>query len=448
VAHRSAQARRQAAPQLWRPPAGARDAARPSPGAGRPAADEFAGRQLPAVRQRLVSATGRPLFLSSDAVAAGRAARPGRRPAPRRTAADQRRRALSRHLRLHPADRRHRPDGRPLAGTRAQRGASGRRNAETAHLFPGRARRRARPGRRLPGRQRPLYRTLQQRDRRLPVQRILRRRQPAAHRLRHADADLPGRKRAAPALHPANLARPRNPAQLVGQRRLCRLPARQLVGRTDYLDGRLRLQGGRVASRRGGHAPGLAARCGGAAGSRTTRPAPVPRSDARRRCRCRLRQGSDALRHAARPPGRSRVPARHPRFLDAPAVPRRRLGRPADGLRGGRWPAARPLLRHLARPAIATGHPPGGCRTANTRRALPTAADAQPGRPAADPAPAAGSRRRRTTGDALAGDRREAHAGDAGARLPGGNRPPRPGISRLATPGAGPVAADPASLDR
>jgi aminopeptidase N len=46
------------------------------------------------------------------------------------------------------------------------------------------------------------------RNRRLSVQRIFHRRQPAAHRLWHADPDLSRGRGFAPALHPQNLARP------------------------------------------------------------------------------------------------------------------------------------------------------------------------------------------------------------------------------------------------
>ena len=121
-------------------------------------------------------------------------------------------------------------------------------------------------------------------DRRLSVRRVQRRVEPDADRLRHADAHLSRRRRAAPAVHPRDLARPRGAAQLVGQRRLSGLRARQLVRGSHHVHGRLRVQGAR--GRRGGarDAPRLAARlCRAAARRGPRRCARSPRARTARR---------------------------------------------------------------------------------------------------------------------------------------------------------------------
>ena len=96
-------------------------------------------------------------------------------------------------------------------------------------------------------------------DRRLPVHRVLRGGEPAADRLCDAHAHLHGRRRAEAALHPRHVARSRGAPQLVGQRRLRRLPHGQLVRRADHVHGGLRLQGARVGGGRARDAARVAA---------------------------------------------------------------------------------------------------------------------------------------------------------------------------------------------
>ncbi|MBS1173521.1 MAG: putative aminopeptidase, partial [Proteobacteria bacterium] len=69
----------------------------------------------------------------------------------------------------------------------------------------------------------------------------------------------------------------------------------------------------------------------------------------------RLRQGGDAVRHAARRHRRGSLPPRHPRLLAGAALPYRLLERPAGGLRARLRQAARCVLPAVARPCRRPG---------------------------------------------------------------------------------------------
>ena len=192
----------------------------------RSAADGERARQLSAGWQRLVSAGRRPI---SPIASTSSSRRDSAAWSPGASSRRGRRDGLSRAVRVLPSRRRHRPDGRTVRGReRRCRGAGGPRFACAPTSIP-----RSRDARRasyLDSVAR-LHRPLQRLDRRLSVRRVQRRIEPDADRLRHAHAHLSRHRRAAPAVHPRDLARARSAAQLVGQRRLSRLCARQLVAR-------------------------------------------------------------------------------------------------------------------------------------------------------------------------------------------------------------------------
>jgi hypothetical protein len=112
---------------------------------------------------------------------------------------------------------------------------------------------------------------------------------------------------------------------------------------------------------------------------------------ARRRCSC----------DAAGPHRRGGLPRGHPQLLGPPALPHRRLGRAAGGLRGRLGSSARAVLRGLAEPA----RPASGAHRErhHPRRRLAAPAHPEPraGRPGPPAAPAGRGARPRAPGDPL-----------------------------------------------
>ena len=203
---------------------------------------------------------------------------------------------LSCAVRIRCAIGRHHAGG----GTLPRRGAqyphcAGQRGA-AAHLFSCRDRR---PRGGIPRFGGGLSRSVRETDRRLSVRGLQRGVQSHAHRLRHADHDLSGYRRAPPAIHPRHLAGARGAAQLVGQRRVSGFRTRQLVRGPDHLHGRLRLQGARGRSSGAGCAPRLAARLRGHAARRRPAAGGLYLAHPRRIADRRLSQVGHAVRHAA-----------------------------------------------------------------------------------------------------------------------------------------------------
>ena len=192
-------------------------------------------------------------------------------------------------------------------------------------------------------------------DRAVPVHRVQRGVQPASHRFRDADPHVSGCGRPAVALHPADLPRPRDPPQLVGERRLRGLPAGQLVGRPHGVHGRLCLQGAGGGRRRARGAARAAARSrGGAAGAGHTAAA-VHRAEPRDVTDRRVPQGDAAVRHAPGPDRDCGVRRGTAALLAGTPVPAGELGRPRGclraGVRSGPGAVLRPVALAARRPA-------------------------------------------------------------------------------------------------